>query len=120
MELASLLQSLQNYPSLESLGLTRLTAFLELCKIAKPAIEVSITDRRTAPETLSLDILTILAGALQEDLSVIKDCWMAFRNEVWASSGRATPSQTTIDLYNIHALDRGTCMYLCPPFSSCD
>jgi hypothetical protein len=120
MELASLLQSLQNYPSLGSLGLTRLTAFLELCKIAKPAIEASIMDHRTAPETLSLNILTILAGVLQEYLSVIKDCWKPFRREVWASSGGATPSQTTIDLYNIHALDRGTCVYLCPPFSSCD
>lgn len=117
MELASLLHSLQKYPSLASLGLTRLTAFIELCKIAKPAIEASVTDRRTAPEMLSPDILTILAGVLQEDLSVTKDCWMAFRSEVWASTGRATPSQTTIDLYNIHALDHGTCMYLTsPPF----
>lgn len=109
MSIRQLLCAISNVPALSEVPLTQCLEFIRLALVSRPSLEFCVQDRRTAPAALPLHISEIFAACLNWKLATVNACWEVLRDIIWAHDSIIL-NKDEIELYNTHALRRGTCL----------
>ncbi|KAI0350653.1 hypothetical protein OH77DRAFT_1572366 [Trametes cingulata] len=80
--------------------------FIRLCKLVRPAVELTLRDNRQPPPRLPEHVHEFLAASLCKSYTEIAWYWCAFRHAAWTSSSMA-PTREDIESFRAHGLSRG-------------
>lgn len=108
MSLRQLLSAIANVPALSEVPIAQCLQFIRFALISRPSLEFCTQDRQAAPAKLPLHISEIFAASFNWKLETVNACWAVLKDVIWTHDS-IIPNKDEIELYNMHALHRGTC-----------
>lgn len=108
---SDIFEALSRLPQAPDIRFQDVLLYIRLACLAKPTIQQSQKSDSLPPASLPDQISVVLAAALGWKVSVVNLYWSVLMGVIYEHPSIA-PSENEVNIYNKHALDKGTCTYL--------
>ncbi|KAF4617790.1 hypothetical protein D9613_006164 [Agrocybe pediades] len=126
MQLKAFCASLEHYPLLQNLDISKIVKFARYCTLARPSIEAGTSNIRIPPDTISVHTQILLGEVIGKDVLVIRELWSALKGQLWQLSISGddphgiVPTAEEIKCFNTFTLPLSTSYWhLYPPTRVC-